>query len=109
MANSAQRFFARLAKARRELLFIESLEDLYMIIEIGYHEERGAPIKVSDLHSLDIPSRSPSSVDRRLRNLSRRGLVLRRRSSVDKRFMELHLSPGARKTMQKFMVALHES
>jgi hypothetical protein len=63
----------------------------HFIAEIGYHQAKGKPLTLKQLLHLDIGS--VATVQRRLRQLRRLGLVQHRRATRDRRTVELVLSP----------------
>lgn len=79
---------------KRFLPFLETLEDLDVIREIGFNQERGTPITQNVLFGKNIAS--VATVQRRLRRLKRLGVVIENRSAHDKRNLELKISPETR-------------
>ena len=82
------------ALQRRLLPDLETLQDFDILGEIGYHEERGAPVTLRQLLLRGIGS--VATVQRRLQRLKRLGLVLPERSPRDKRRLHLRISAGVR-------------
>ena len=88
------------AFSRRHLHFVETLEDVDLILEIGFHQERGEALSIKRLYLLDIAS--IATVQRRLRRLRQLGAIVPRRSSTDGRSVELVLSSRVLKTYEKY-------
>ena len=89
---------------KRELPFLETLEDRDLVVEIGYHQAAGVPVTLKQLFLLDIGS--VATVQRRLRRLRRLGMVQQRRSAKDARALELSLSPKLAKLCEQYAEAL---
>jgi DNA-binding MarR family transcriptional regulator len=85
---------------RRHLHFLETPEDLDLVIEIGYHQERGEPLSMKQLQLLGVTS--VPTLQRRLRRLRQAGAVVIRRSKVDGRAVEVLLSPKALQAYGKY-------
>lgn len=77
---------------RRHLPLLQSLEDLDIICEIGYHQEAGTPVALKHLIRLEIGS--VATVNRRVKRLKGLGLVREKSSRDDGRVGLLTLSPG---------------
>ena len=102
------RLFAKLRAAREfERLHMEALnrlEDFDLVREIGFHQEQGAPLTMKKLYLLDLGS--VATIQRRLRRLRKLGLIDQKRSSDDRRTVELALSPKLLKVFAKYAVIL---
>jgi len=85
---------------RRHLDFLQTREDCDVIVEIGFHQERGTPLTVKQLQLLGLAS--APTLQRRLRRLRQVGAVVRRKSSADGRAVELVLSPKLLRTYAKY-------
>jgi hypothetical protein len=85
---------------RRQLAFLQTQEDHDIILEVGYHQERGAPLTLKHLQFLGIAS--IPTLQRRLRRLRQTGAVLARRSARDARVIELTLSPRLLRTYARY-------
>lgn len=72
---------------------ITSCREYEIMIEIGYHQEMGAPLTLKRLLLLDIAS--DSTVHRHLRLLVGKGMAMKSNSSQDRREVHLELSPLA--------------
>ena len=72
-----------------------SLEDFDIVRLIGYHEDAGTPLTLKALILEGVGS--VATVQRRLRRLTRLGVVVQRRATHDRRNLELYLSPGIRR------------
>ncbi len=86
---------------RRELGFLETVEDLDLVREIGFHEERGAPLTMNRAYAIGVAS--AATVQRRLRRLRELGAVVPRRSRADGRVVELTLGPAVAKTYARYV------
>jgi DNA-binding MarR family transcriptional regulator len=82
------------ALQRKRLPFLETLEDLDIVREIGFYQERGHPITLKLLFQQGIGS--SATIQRRLQRLKRLGLIVQKRSRQDKRTLELTVSPEVR-------------
>jgi DNA-binding MarR family transcriptional regulator len=105
------RIFERLRALRafekRSLPFLKSLEDFDLVVEIGYHQERGETLTLKQLYLLGIGS--IATVQRRLSVLKEMGVVLLKRSKEDARSFELTLSPKICKTYRQYGALLNRS
>jgi len=70
--------------------FLGTQEDRHLVAEIGYHQAKGKPLTLKQLHLLDIGS--IATVQRRMRKLKSLGLVKQRQAASDRRSVELTLS-----------------
>ena len=84
---------------KRHLPFLETVEDLDVVREIGFHQEIGHPLNLKNLFSQDIGS--VATIQRRLRRLKALGVVHQRRADHDKRNVELTISPRVRETYRR--------
>lgn len=82
---------ARRAFEREHLPFLLTLEDFDVIQEIGYYQEAGTPMTLKLLFLQDIGS--IATIQRRVRRLKRLGIVEQRRSTSDRRNVELSINP----------------
>ncbi len=85
---------------RRHLPFIHTLEDMNMIFLIGLHQERGVPLTLKHMLSFDIGS--AATLERRLARMKKLGVVLQARSELDRRNVELKLSPKIWRIFQRY-------
>jgi hypothetical protein len=85
---------------KRHLEFLETLEDRDLVLEIGFHQERGTPITMKQLQLLGLTS--VPTLQRRLRRLRQAGAVVGRKSKLDARAVELVLSPKLLRTCAKY-------
>ncbi len=74
----------------RHLDILETREDIDLALEIGFHQERGAPLTMKQLQLMGLAS--APTLQRRLRRLREAGAIVVRRSEGDRRAMELTLS-----------------
>ncbi len=85
---------------------LKSPLDNVIILEIGYHEERGHPLTVKRLLLLEIGA--PATVRRRLQRLVRLGLVHKRRVSHDRRLYQLELDAGVRAIYARYLKLMRQ-
>jgi DNA-binding MarR family transcriptional regulator len=85
---------------KQYLHFFSTAEDYHLIGEIGYHQVKGKPLTLKQLFLLDVSS--IATVQRRLRRLKELGLVQHRRSTGDRRAVELRLSPKCDLVLTKY-------
>lgn len=85
---------------RRHFPFVRTLEDLDMLSLIGLHQERGVSLTLKQMLSFDIGS--VATLERRLARLKQLGVVVQSRSDIDKRNVELKLSPKINRLFQKY-------
>jgi hypothetical protein len=85
---------------RRHLNFLETVEDMDLVLEIGYHQERGEPLSMKQLQLQGIAS--VPTLQRRLRRLRLAGAVVIRRSASDGRAVEVLLSPRVMRAYAKY-------
>ena len=98
------KLFAGLRKIREferlQLSFLNSVFDFDIVIEIGYHEERGHPMTLKQLFLLEICPRS--TLRRKLGKLIDLGIVVRRKHSRDQRASLLGISSSNVKLFEKY-------
>jgi DNA-binding MarR family transcriptional regulator len=85
---------------RLQLPFFHSILDYDIVIEIGYGEELGRPITLKQLFLLNISSRS--TVRRKLNRLVDQGIIIRRKTTHDRRASVLTVSPATVKLLGKY-------
>lgn len=85
---------------RRHFQFIESCEDVDLVVEIGYHQEQGKPLSMKELQLLGVTS--VPTLQRKLRRLKQAGVVQTRKSEKDGRAIELVLSPRVLKAYARY-------
>lgn len=85
---------------RRHLGFLETREDCDVVLEIGFHQEHGAPLTMKRLQLLGLAS--IPTLQRRLRRLRQVGAIVARKSQIDGRAVELVLSPKLMRTYAKY-------
>jgi hypothetical protein len=85
---------------RRHLPFIRTLEDMNMLFLIGLHQERGVPLTLKHMLSFDIGS--AATLERRLARMKNLGVVVQSRSEMDRRNVELKLSPKTWRIFQRY-------
>ena len=87
---------------RLHMPFLQTLEDVDLIGEIGLYQARGHPVTLKLLFTKGIAS--VATVQRRLERLRRLGVVERSKSDVDKRVVHLSLSQS---TLRLFLRSNH--
>ena len=85
---------------RRHLPFIRTMEDLNILYLIGLHQERATPLTLKQILSFGIGS--AATLERRLARLKRLGVVVQARSQIDRRNVELKLSPKTSRVFQRY-------
>jgi len=78
---------------RHQMPFIESLVDMDLLREIGYHQVIGEPLTLSALFQQRIAS--VATVQRRLSRLKRIDMVRAVNAKHDRRLLNLELGPKA--------------
>jgi DNA-binding MarR family transcriptional regulator len=92
---------------RRNLAFLETLEDHDLVSAIGHYQVLGVPITLKQLLMQGIGS--VATVQRRLQRLKRLGVIVQRRSETDRRAVELTLSPACMKAFAKYAPLLSQA
>jgi DNA-binding MarR family transcriptional regulator len=104
MQEKPSTLFAELRKLRelekKHLPFVRSLAEFDLIIEIGYHEERGTPLTHKHLFTLGFCGRS--TLNRRLNGLIAQGVLFRTRSEHDGRTVVLGVSRFAMQRLHRY-------
>jgi DNA-binding MarR family transcriptional regulator len=85
---------------RKHLPFARSLVEFDLIIEIGYHEERGKPLTLKHLLTLGICART--TLRRKLNSLVEQGVIVRTRRETDGRAVVLGVSKSALQRMDRY-------
>ena len=86
---------------REELPFVRTMEDLDIVREIGFHQEAGQPLTLKTLYTRRIGA--PATIQRRLSQLKKLGVVEQLRIDRDRRSSALHLSPRALKAYDGYL------
>jgi DNA-binding MarR family transcriptional regulator len=86
---------------RQQLPFVQTVEDLDILVQIGYHAETTAPLTLKQLFLLNIGS--AATIQRRLGRLKRLGVVQHKRLERDRRSVELTLNPEVRNTCRRII------
>jgi DNA-binding MarR family transcriptional regulator len=81
-----------------------TLEGQHLVSEIGFHQANGEPLTLKQLFLIDISS--IATVQRRLRRLKELGLVRHRQLPVDRRSIELILSPKCLRIYEQYDVLM---
>src|ERR1035437_8349570 len=89
---------------RLQLPFLKSVVDFDIVIEIGYAEEQGQPLRLKQLALLNMSSRT--TVRRKLARLIGQGIVMRRKHANDHRSSRLTISASSVKLLGKYGGAL---
>jgi hypothetical protein len=84
---------------RRHLPFLQTLEDVEVLREIGLHQSIERPLTLKTLLLQGVGS--AATVQRRLSRLKRLGAVHQARSGGDKRVLELTVNPAVWKQYQR--------
>lgn len=95
-----ERLRARTAFERQHLNHLRTLEDHALVHEIGYCQAQGKPLTLKQIFLLDAGS--VATVQRRLRRLKQLGVIQQRRSAVDRRAVELTLSPKYQRIFARY-------
>ena len=90
-----------LKKAFQGLQGIQTCKDFEIAVEIGYHEEVGAPLTLKQLQLLNIAS--PATVRRHLARMVKEGLVIKQPAASDHRIVNLMLSSMAHQALQDYV------
>jgi len=85
---------------RKHLPFVRSLVEFDLIIEIGYHEERGTPLTQKQILALGICART--TLRRKLNGLIEQGVLLRTRHDTDGRAVILAVSKSAFQRLDRY-------
>src|SRR5688572_10315041 len=96
--------FERLKAVRefeqRQLPFLRTPEDHALVCEIGLSQMRGEPLTVKEIFLLGLGS--VPTVQRRLAQLRRAGVIQQRRCDNDRRSVEVVLGPKALKALAQY-------
>ena len=85
---------------RKHLPFVRSLVEFDLIIEIGYHEERGKPLTLKHLLTLGVCART--TLRRKLNSLVEQDVVVRTRHENDARAVVLGISRSALQRLDRY-------
>lgn len=91
---------------RKHLPFLQTLEDLDLLREIGFNQAARCPMGLKQLLMRGIASNA--TVQRRLARLKRLGMVAQSRADHDKRIATLTLTPLARRLHLRWVRALRK-
>ncbi len=86
---------------KQHLPHLRTHEDFDIVIEVGFHQENGAPLTLKGLVLLNITS--PATVQRRICALVQNGTLTRTRSPSDRRSVELGVSPQTRELIERYV------
>lgn len=89
--------FKKVKSILSEIPGIKTYKDFDILIEIGYHQEKGCPLTLKQLMLLEIASQA--TVRRYLSYLVRDGMVEKFESADDHRYVMLRLSASTVKTL----------
>jgi|KBSMisStandDraft_5_1062788.scaffolds.fasta_scaffold871333_1 hypothetical protein len=102
--------FAALRAMRRfqkaQLPFLETLEDLAVLTEIGFHQEQGTPISLKQLFLAEIGA--AATVQRRLARLKRLGVVQQLRRDDDRRMAHLTINPALSPVVRRYAAVIRK-
>jgi hypothetical protein len=97
------KLFAGLKKIReyerQQLPFLKSVVDFDIVIEIGYAEEQGQPLTLTQLFLLNVRSRT--TVRRKFAMLIEQGIIIRQHAN-DQRASLLIISPASIKMLSTY-------
>ena|SRR5579859_3127405 len=100
--------FAKMRAVRaykdEHLHHLQTVTDYRLIEEIGYHQERGAPLTMKGLYLLGLAS--VATVQRRLKKLREAGAIVTSRGGDDGRVVELTLAPKMYKAYSRYATLL---
>ena len=85
---------------RKHLPFVRSMVEFDLIIEIGYHEERGRPLTLKHLLTLGVGTRT--TLRRKLDSLVDQGVIVRTRPENDGRAVLLGISKSALQRLERY-------
>jgi len=85
---------------RKHLPFVRSLAEFDLIIEIGYHAERGSPLTQKHLLALGICTRT--TLRRKLNVLIEQGVLERARHDDDGRAVVFQVSRSALQRLDRY-------
>jgi DNA-binding MarR family transcriptional regulator len=85
---------------RKHLPFARTLVEFDLIVEIGYHEERGKPLTLKHLLTLGICART--TLRRKLDSLVEQGVIVRTRRASDGRAVVLGVSKSALQRLDRY-------
>jgi hypothetical protein len=92
---------------RKYFPFVRTIEDLDMLIVIGLYQERGVLLTMKEILSFGIGS--AATLERRLARMKELGIVTQSRSKVDKRNIDLKLSPKVSRNFQRYASVISSS
>lgn len=96
--------FARLRRMRqfekRHMPFLESFEDLDLVLLIGQHQMHGQPITMKRIASFGIGA--PATLQRRVARLKRLGVIEPTPLALDKRNVTLELNSRIQRVFQRY-------
>jgi DNA-binding MarR family transcriptional regulator len=103
--------FAKMRAVRaykdEHLHHLQTVTDYRLIEEIGFHQERGAPLTMKGVHLLGFASMA--TVQRRLRKLRKLGVILTTKTPRDRRVVELALAPKMYRAYSRYASLLASS
>lgn len=91
---------------RAELPFIRTIEDLDLVREIGFHQEAGKPLTLKALYTLRIGA--VATIQRRLSELKKLGVVEQVLIERDRRSFALRLSAPTFKAYERYLALLRK-
>jgi hypothetical protein len=94
-------------RQKASLPFLESAEDLDIVLEIGRAQEAGSAIGVNSLLSKRLGS--PATIMRRLLRLRQLGVIKERPVRGDARRRDLFIAAAARRRLETFARALNRA
>jgi hypothetical protein len=91
---------------RAELPFIRSIEDLDIVREIGFRQQAGQPLTLKELYELNVGT--IATIQRRLAQLKRLGVLEQVRVERDRRSFTLHLRPSVLQAYDRYLALLRK-
>ncbi len=85
---------------RKHLPMFQALVDYSIAIEVGFHQKNGNPLTLKQLFLLDLAP--TSTVQRRLKRLIDLGIIDKDTNPIDRRMIELKITPGADRLLRKY-------
>jgi DNA-binding MarR family transcriptional regulator len=89
---------------RKHLPFARSMIEFDLIIEVGFHQERGTPLTLKHLVALRICA--PTTLNRKLNKLVEQGVLVRKRHDTDGRSVVLGVSKTALQRLDRYRGSL---
>lgn len=85
----------------------QTLVDYSIAIEVGFHQKNGNPLTLKQLFLLNLAS--SSTVQRRLDRLIDLGIIDKETNQIDRRMVELKISPNADRLLTKYALWIEQA